>query len=393
MEITRRNPRISSIDLLRGVVMVIMALDHVRDYLHYSAFFFDPTDLSRSSVPLFFTRFVTHFCAPVFVFLAGTSAFFVGQRRTKKELSSWLLKRGLWLIIVELTIIKLAWTFKLDYTIILLQVIWALGVGMIVLAGLIHLPGRLTVILCLIGVFAHNAFDAFSPGGAFASALWTFLHQFNIIPAGPVQIFVGYPLIPWVFLMPLGYYFGNLYLPRVDPLARKRALRFLGGGMILVFCLLRLPNLYGDPAPWISYDSFAFSVMSFLNVSKYPPSLQYLLITLGPAMLFLSVTETWRGAIPDILLIIGRVPMFFYIVHIYVIHLIAAIAAMLTGFTFSDMVIDIWVTLQPQLRGFGFSLWVVYLVWIAVVAGLFPFCRWYDSYKRSHPHLWWLGYL
>ncbi|MCL6266755.1 DUF1624 domain-containing protein [Flagellimonas myxillae] len=388
-----RRKRIKSIDMLRGLVMVIMALDHVRDYFHFDAFMFDPSDLSQTNVPLFWTRFVTHFCAPVFVFLAGTSAFFVGQRRDKKSLSKWLLKRGLWLVIAEITIIKLAWMFKLDYSGILLQVIWVLGIGMIFLAGFIHLPKKLGLALCLIVVFGHNTLDGFSPESPVASGLWTFLHVFGLVNLGGLQVFSAYSLIPWIFVMPLGYYLGELYKPSFDPQQRKKMLLQLGLGATVLFFAIRAINIYGDLVPWSTQDSLGLTIASFFNVSKYPPSLLFLLITIGPSLVFLSVAEGWRNSLVEKIVVIGKVPMFFYVLHIYVIHALACIAAVMTGFSFSDMIIDLWITLQPELQGYGFSLWVVYLIWIVLMIALYPICSWYNDYKTAHREKWWLAYL
>lgn len=386
-----KTPRIASIDLLRGLVMVIMALDHVRDYFHYDAFFFNPTDLSETNPLLFFTRFITHFCAPVFVFLAGTSAFFVGQRKTQKQLSIWLLKRGLWLIIVELTIIKFGWLFHLDMSSHLLQVIWALGASMIVLAGFIHLPKKVTIVLCLLGILGHNAFDGFSPESW--NLLWIILHVQAPFTISNMTFFNGYPLIPWIFLMPLGYYFGRLYTADFSQLQRIRILQVLGFSLVTLFLILRLINVYGDPNFWSIQDRPVFTLMSFLNLTKYPPSALYLLITIGPSILFLAFIENWKGRLQGALVVIGRVPMFYYIIHIYIIHMLAMLAAVLTGFSAGDMVADVWINFSPELRGYGFNLGMVYLIWVALVAGLYPVCKWYDHYKRTHRHQWWLSYL
>ncbi|MBO0320905.1 DUF1624 domain-containing protein [Muricauda sp. CAU 1633] len=390
---TDRKKRIKSIDMLRGVVMVIMALDHVRDYFHADAYFFDPSDIAQTNVPLFWTRFVTHFCAPVFVFLAGTSAFFVGQRQDKKSLSIWLLKRGLWLVVAELTIIKLAWMFKLDYSTILLQVIWVLGISMIFLAGFIHLPKKFMIALSLVVIFGHNLLDSIAPTDAVASGFWTFLHVFNIVNMGSIQVFVGYPIIPWIFVMPLGYYFGELYKPSYDPKLRIKRLFQIGLGLTLLFFVIRTINVYGDPYTWAEQDSLGMTIASYFNITKYPPSLLYLLITLGPSILFLAFMENVQNRWTEKLVVIGRVPMFFYIIHIYVIHALAVVAALSTGFDFSDMVIDLWVTLQPQLQGYGFDLWVVYLIWAVLTIALYPVCSWYNAYKTANRQKWWLSYL
>ena len=389
---TTTRKRITSIDMLRGLVMVLMALDHIRDYFNYDAFLFDPTDLTKTTGALFITRFLTHFCATVFIFLAGTSAFFVGQRRDKKSLSVWLLKRGLWLIIVEFTIIKLAWFFKLDYSVLLFMVIWILGLSMIFLAGFIHLPKKLMIFLSVLVIVGHNAFDAFTPEGPIMSGLWIFLHEFGMVNIGNIDAHVAYPILPWVFVMPLGYYFGELYKPTVNSSFRIKRLWQLGIGITLAFFILRFINIYGDPYFWSSQKSIGFTIMSFFNVTKYPPSLMYLLITLGPSIIFLALTEKWRGPFFDKLITIGRVPMFFYIIHIYIIHLLALIAALFTGFKASDMVIDFWVNEQPELQGYGFNLWVVYLLWILLIIALYPACSLFNKYKSNNRDKWWLSY-
>ena len=389
-----KRPRIQSIDLLRGLVMILMTLDHTRDYFHHDAFFYDPLDLTQTTPLIFLTRFVTHFCAPVFVFLAGTSAYFTGQRKTKKELSNWLIKRGLWLIVVELTIIKLAWNFKLDYNIIVVQVIWALGAGMITLAGFIHLRKYLALSIAFAMIAGHNLLDGFHPGGSVGiKTLWNILHEFGGTNLGPVRFFVAYPVIPWLGVMLTGYYFGELYRKEYDPRRRQKVLLYLGLGMIVLFTLLRSGNFYGDPAPWKVQKNFIYSFLSFFNVTKYPPSLQYLLITIGPSIVLLSITEKLNLNRLKPVVIIGRVPMFWYIVHIYLIHLTAAIAAMLTGYSFSDMIIDFWVSYQPGLKGYGFNIWGVYLFWAGICLFLYPIAYWYNEYKSSNRDKWWLTYL
>ncbi|MGB5418923.1 DUF1624 domain-containing protein [Algibacter sp.] len=386
-----KSTRIESIDLLRGLVMVIMALDHVRDYFHYDAYFFDPTDLSQTNVALFITRFLTHFCAPVFVFLAGTSAFFVGQRRDKKDLSIWLLKRGFWLIIAELTIMKFGWNFNLNYNMVVFQVIWALGASMVFLAAFIHVPKNIMIALSLIVIFGHNAFDGFMPESL--ENLWVLLHVQGPVSTPINTIFIAYPLIPWIFVMPLGYHFGLLYHKDFKQNLRTKWLTYIGVGCILLFIFIRSLNIYGDPNNWEEQKSFAFTVMSFINFSKYPPSLLYLLVTLGPAILLLAFAENWKGKLHSASVTIGRVPMFFYIIHIYIIHLLATIALAITGFSPKFMIIDLFVTFTPELKGYGFSLWVVYVIWVLLILALYPICKWYWKYKSNNRDKWWLSYL
>ncbi len=373
--------------------MVIMALDHVRLYLHHDSFFFKPTDLVQTNELLFFTRFITHYCAPVFVFLAGTSAFFVGQRMDKNSLSKWLLKRGVWLILLELTVLKFAWFFKFDVSYIFLQVIWVIGLGMICLAGFVHLSKNMVIAVSILVIVGHNAFDSFTPTGNFSSGIWAFLHEFKLLNFGDISIFTAYPILPWIFVMPLGYYFGEFYKPTFDSKLRIKILLQIGIGLTLSFFILQFINFYGDPYFWSIQDSWSATVMSFFKITKYPPSLLYLLITIGPSIMLLAFAEKWKGWFFNKLVIIGRVPMFFYIIHLYLIHLVALLAVIATGHNPSDMFIDIWVTLQPGLKGFGFNLGIVYLIWIALTIGLYPICQWYNNYKSNNRDKWWLSYL
>jgi uncharacterized membrane protein len=386
--------RIESIDLLRGIVMIIMALDHVRDYFHTDAFLFNPLDLEKTNVAIFATRWITHFCAPVFVFLAGTSAFLVGQRKGKRELTNFLLTRGIWLVILEFTIINISWFFNFKFTFFALTVIWALGVGMIVLALAVHLPFKLILAIAIVLVAGHNLLDSIHlEGDNILSFTWKVLHEAALVKFPHFALFIGYPLLPWTGIMLLGYCLGVLYIPSVDPVFRKKRLYLFGFSAVLAFFILRAINVYGDPVPWTVQSNSLYTFLSFLNVAKYPPSLSYALITLGPSLLFLPVSEKYSGKLVNIVTALGRVPMFYYIVHLYVIHLLALVAAVATGFTVSDMVFDTWVTDSPNLKGYGFSLGVVYIIWIVLVLSLIPLCLWYDKYKRKHRDKRWLSYL
>lgn len=388
-----KSNRIESLDLLRGLVMIIMALDHVRDYFHADAFLFDPTDVNQTNLPLFFTRFVTHYCAPVFIFLAGTSAFLVGQRKSKGELATWLLKRGIWLIIAEFTIIKFGWFFKLDFGYFTLMVIWVLGLSMICLAGIIYLPRIWVIAVSVLGILGHNFLDGLSFQSEPLAVVWSFLHQFRFNQIGDVTVVLVYPLIPWVLVMSLGYHFGALYTSDFPAEKRKKLLKQLGAGLIILFVGIRFCNLFGDPVPFVTYDTFSKTIISFLSVSKYPPSALYLFITLGPALLFLAYTEGWKGKFANAITVIGRVPMFYYILHIYFIHLGALGLALATGYTVDDMIIDVFVNFEEGLKGYGVNLGWTYLVWIVLVIGMYPICKWYDQYKQNHRDRWWLTYL
>jgi len=389
------NARITSIDLLRGIVMIIMALDHTRDYFHGYSYYFDPTDLSHTSLSIFFTRWITHFCAPVFVFLAGTSAFLIGQKKSKKELSLFLLKRGLWLMLLEIILVNFGWFFNPLFSLLVLQVIWVLGIGMIVLAVLIHLPSKVILAISIILIFGHNLLDNMHvQGNTMTAFAWSELHEFNVFTFKGITIYAAYPIIPWIGVMALGYCLGSLYLPTFNASKRKYILLWVGVFGILLFLLLRFSNIYGDPDKWSSQSTTTFSILSFLNTSKYPPSLLFLLMTLSPALLFLAFFEKIRTWFTQIISTYGRVPLFYYIVHIYLLHLLAMVAAELTGFVWTDMVFtNYWITEEPSLLGYGFSLPIVYLIWLFIIIVLYPLCKRYDSYKQNNRSKWWLSYL
>lgn len=383
--------RIESIDLLKGLVMVIMALDHVRDYFHYSAFMFDPADPTQSNLPIFFTRFITHFCAPIFCFLAGTSAFMVGKRKSKNELSSFLLKRGIWLVFIEMTIVNFAWYFDIYFKNPGLLVIWSLGISMIVLAVIVHLPRKFILLFSLLPILGHNLLDTVHVNG---NVLWAILHEYATFKLSDgVNFAVAYPIIPWISVMSLGYYFGAFYDKSYDDEKRKRLFNIIGISAIVVFVILRFSNLYGDPILYKDYETTAKDLISFFNPSKYPPSLLFLLMTLGTAFLFLANSEKVKGKVVDFFCTFGRVPFFYYILHLYLIHLIALIFAEFSGFGWRIMILEGWVTETPTLKGYGFPLWVVYAVWIFAIVLLYPVCKKFDVYKQAHKDKWWLSYL
>ena len=312
--------RIASVDLLRGLVMVLMTLDHVRAF--FSNAQFSPLDLTQTTLPLFLTRWVTHLCAPSFVFLAGVSAYFSLRRRNSKgQLARHLLTRGLWLLILELTIVNLAWTFDPTFSFFFTGVLWAIGWSMIVLAALIQLP---TVSIGAIGLFVmvfHNLLDPIQADqlGDW-NWLWAVLHQRQMFTLFQErQFFLGYPLIPWIGVMAAGYAFGSVFeLPHSQ---RQPLLRRLGGGLIVAFVVLRMLNLYGDPNPWSVQSNFLYTLLSFINCHKYPPSLLFLLMTLGPAILLLELFERRKFKLLKPLVLFGQVPLFFYVVHLLLIHL------------------------------------------------------------------------
>lgn len=387
--------RIESIDLLRGIVMIIMALDHVRDYFHHDAFLYSPTDLSHTNALLFFTRFITHYCAPVFVFLAGISAYLYGAKRTKKELAVFLFTRGLWLVFAELFINTLAWTFNPTYPFFNLQVIWAIGISMVILSALIYLKKIYLLLLGVVLIAGHNLLDTVHvAGNGVANFFWSVLHEPQDFVIGRFNIFVRYPLLPWIGIISLGYCFGELYKQGYDAVKRRKMLLLTGISAVVLFILLRSFNFYGDPAQWSTQKNTAFSCLSFFNVTKYPPSFLYILITLGPAFIFLSLAEQPLNTISKKIIVFGRVPFFYYVIHLYLIHLFALIGAVMSGYKWSVMILSDRVNRVAALKGYGYDLVTVYLVWIILVLLLYPCCKWFDRYKRNNQSTkTWLTYL
>ncbi len=375
--------------------MVIMALDHVRDYFHYGSFFIDPTNLDTTTPMLFFTRFITHFCAPVFVFLAGTSAFLYGNKKTKNELFKFLFTRGIWLIFLEIAVNNLIWKFDISYSRLILQVIWAIGFSMISLSFLIYLSRKSLLIIGSIIIVGHNALDGIvMSGSGFKSVVWYLLHQKSFIPLGDGNdIGVFYPVLPWIGLMVLGYCFGEFYQKDFDVNVRKKWLLRLGFGAIALFFVLRGINIYGDLVPWTLQDTSTKTILSFFNVTKYPPSLAFVLITMGPSLLFLYGIETVKNKLTDFFLVFGRVPFFFYFLHVLVIHVLAIMGILIFGGNWRDMILTAEVFANAKFINYGYSLWVVYLVWIAVVLLFYPFCKKYMIYKANNKDKWWLSYL
>jgi uncharacterized membrane protein len=389
--------RIQTVDAVRGAVIILMAIDHVRDFISAAAMSSSPTDLSRTTAAIFFTRWITHFCAPVFAFTAGVGAFlWLGRNRTKGELSRFLLTRGLWLIFLELTVLRfiLFLNIGISNTLIILSVIWMLGLCMVLLAGLVHLPTRVLAALSLLVIAGHNLLDPISASrfGHWAW-MWNIVHQLGVFRLHDTTILVGYPLVPWVAVMAAGYCFGQVF--QWEPARRQRLLVRLGLVLTAAFVLVRALNIYGDPARWAAQSSKLFTVLSFLNCTKYPPSLLFLLMTLGPALIFMAWLERKQISPANPLLVFGRVPFFFFVVHLAVIHAVA-IGLGLLRYGWASFLL----TPAPSMGGmrksfppnYGYDLWVVYAVWLAVIVMLYPLCRWFAQLKQRRRD-WWLSYL
>jgi len=395
--LAKPGPRLFSIDALRGLVMVIMALDHVRDFFHVDAMVFSPTDLSRTTPILFFTRWITHYCLPVFMFAAGMGVYLYGRGRTKGELSLFLWTRGLWFIVLELTVMRFAYNFNFSPRfLILLLILWIFGICLLAMAALVYVPMRWLSALSVAVIVLHNCLDGVR-AQQFGSAawVWNLLHQPGIIPVAGKMALVTYTFLPWIAVMAAGFCFGGVF--QLEHEARRRIMLRLGLAMSIAFIALRAWNHYGDPAPWTHQKSALFTVLSFLNCTKYPGSLDFLLMTLGPALLVLAWFDRLRFKPGNPLVVFGRVPMFYFILHFYLIHVLAVLGAWLrygssaARFVFNPL---------PSMGGprelfppsFGYSLWTVYGVWLLVVVLLYPVCRWFANVK-SRRQDWWLSYL
>jgi len=390
-------PRIQSVDALRGAIMMLMAIDHIRDYVARSAMQFLPTDLTRTTAAIFFTRWITHFCAPVFMLTAGLGAFFWMSRgrRSKGELSRFLITRGLWLIFLELTLLRLILLSQISVhgSPLILMILWAIGLSMIALAGLIHLPLPLLAGLSIVIISLHNLLDGVSAERFGRAAwLWDILHQQDVLTFLGVKFAIAYPVLPWIGVMASGYCLGTAF--SWEAKRRQRFLMRLGFALTVAFLVVRAINIYGDPAPWSRQSSSLFTTLSFLNTTKYPPSLDFLLMTLGPALAILGWLERFHFSFTNPLIVFGRVPFFYYGAHLLVAHLIAIAMNFLRYGPTSFLLI------APPSMGspselfppdYGFPLWTVYAVWVVVLSLLYPACRWFARLKQRR-HDRWLSY-
>ena len=385
--------RINSLDILKGIIIVVMSLDHFRDYFHYEAFFFNPTDPLQTNNATFFIRWITHYCAPVFAFLAGISAFIVGNKYDKKYLSKFLLSRGVWLIFVEIVIMNFGWRFDIEFNFLVLQVIWMLGICMILLSGLIWLSLKQILIFSLFIIFGHNLLDIFDISGNF---IWAVIHKLDFFNYYETKtLVVAYPIIPWIGVMSLGYFFGQYFHKDFTQDLRINILKRVGIISIIGFFIVRFLNSYGNSKMWINYDLFSQTFYSFMDPQKYPPSLSYLLMTLGPMFLLLAVFELIKkSSFLNIFIVFGKVPFFFYILHVYFIHFFAMIAAEFSGFGWEIMILKqpIWM-LPSNLEGFGFNTLLMLILWICFVAFMYPICKKFGEYKMNNKQKKWLCYL
>jgi len=382
--------RIHSIDIVRGLIMIIMTLDHVRDFLHYPGP--SPLNLKTTSVILFFTRWITHFCAPTFVLLAGVSASLAGQRRSKKQLREFLIKRGTWLILSDLLLISLIFSLDLGYHVLVLEVLWATGFGMIILALLLATPRWIIAAVGASILLGHNLLDQAptDPQSLASGLLTTFLTaRGSVFPLGDHRmVVVLYSVLPWTSILLMGYVLGNLYHTGFNAQRRQKFLKFAGLTLIALFIILRSVNLYGDPSPWSHQPTPSFTFLSFLNATKQPPSLLFMCMTLGPVLVLLSFAERLKGQVSKVCRIFGNVPYFYFILHLCTIRVLNILLILKEGLPFkSNGDPLVW-----QAEGLGYPLWAVYLLWVFVVVTLYLPCRWYGKYKKTNGH-WWLSYI
>jgi len=383
----RATLRIESVDVVRGIIMILMALDHTRDFFGVRT---DPTNVATTTVTLFFTRWITHFCAPTFFLLTGVGSALSLAKGTTRELSRFLLTRGIWLIVLEIVVLRcLGFQFNFDYRVTGLTVLWALGWSMIALSALVYVPTKLVAAIGVALIVGHNALD----GIRSTNPIWVALHQPGFLLRTPEHVvFVAYPLIPWIGVTAVGFALGQVY--SWDATRRRSFLTRLGLGLALLFLVLRTLNVYGDPVPWSPQASMSRTVISFLNTTKYPPSLLFLLMTLGVTLLGLRAFD---GSVPAALrpaLRFGKVPLFFFLLHLPLIHLVAVVTSLArygsVHWFFESPSLDRYpFTLPPE---WGYSLPVVYAAWILVLVLLYPVCAWFADVK-SRKRAVWLRYL
>lgn len=390
MYIESRN-RIESIDILRGLVMLIMAIDHTREFFHHDALIGnDPTNFKTTWPLLFFTRWVTHLCAPVFVFLSGTSIFLYSKKgRTKKQVAFFLFTRGLFLIFAEIFLVNVILQFNYG-SLLILEVIWVIGLSMMVLAGLQFLPFNVLLVTGIIIVFGHNLLDGVNVESPIAASIgWSVLHKTQMFPVTPhFTLLVAYPLLPWLALMIVGYCTGKLYSKEVSPNYRKKFLLLSGITVTALFIIIRFINVYGDANVWSSQRTPLFTFLDFIRTTKYPPSLLFMLMTIGPALIILSLAESVRPVVAKFLTVYGKVPFFYFVLHLLIIHSLALAFSFVSGNGTGSFQGS-----SNKLAETGYPLWVVYLVWLFVVSALYYPCKWYGKYKASHPEKKWLSYL
>ncbi|GAB3704779.1 DUF1624 domain-containing protein [Spirosoma flavus] len=383
--------RNNSIDIMRGLVMIIMPLDHVRDLLHITSLTQSPTDLTTTTPALFFTRWITHLCAPTFVFLSGTSAFL--SMNAKNDLAAsrrFLLSRGIWLVLVEFSVVNFGIWFDPDFDVLIFEVIAAIGIGFLILSTLLKLPPRTVGLVGLMIVVLHALAGLIpAPQNVLLKALMALFSPTAFPYAGSKLFLIAYPPVPWLGIMLIGY--GAGYFFESTENGQQRIFLKIGVLSLGFFVALRVMNLYGDPVPWSSQKNLLYTFLSFINVTKYPPSLQFCLLFLGIMFLILSRLQSLKSGLTDWVSVYGKTPLFYFLVHWYLIHPLVFVMVFLQGFKSSDLVFGS--NFGRPKTGSGVELWVIYLIWALIVLAMHPLCRWYGSYKKRHKEQTWLRYI
>jgi uncharacterized membrane protein len=389
--IDANSKRINCIDATRGLVMIIMALDHVRDFMHVNSLDQSPTNLQTATAALFLTRWVTHLCAPTFVFLSGVSAYISYKKAASSASRRFLFSRGLWLILLDFTVINFALWFDIRFSTLIMEVVCAIGAGLIVVSLLIKMPSRLIGLIGIALIFGHDFLDSISfKNGSTLNLIFSVLFRQNVFTPAPNFAFItGYPLVPWIGITLAGFSFGEVFSKPLE--IRKKIYLQLGSAALIFFVFLRWSNIYGDPFKWSAQKNSLFTFLSFINVTKYPPSLLFTLLMLGIMLMVLWRTDGVKNKVTDMLCVYGKVPLFYFVVHLYLTHLLMLFMVFMQGFSFHDLPFGTFNTGRP--KGSGVELGVIYLVWIGVVLLLFPICKWYGQYKANQPDKVMLRYL
>ncbi len=385
--------RLPAIDFVRGLAMIIMALDHVRDFMHESSLSVNPTDLTNTTPALFFTRFITHLCAPIFVFLAGTSVFLNLQKTGKvTETRKLLFKRGMWLLVLEFTLVNFAIFFDIGFHTYLFEVIAAIGFGFIVLALLLKTPSALIGLIGILIIFGHGLFNAipFGENSLLQIVLNPFFNPTALSLFSGKILVIGYPPIPWLGIMLAGFSVGRYF--NLEASRREKLFVTIGLSFILLFVIIRVINAYGDPAAWSTQKNFLYTVLSFMNITKYSPSLIFSLFTLGVMFFLLALADRFPSSIKRVVITYGKVPLFYFVLHFYLAHGLTLLMLFVQGFTWTELEFANNRFGRPSGVDSGLPLWAIYIVWIFVVAVLYKPCLWFSRYKASHTH-WWLKYV
>jgi len=385
--------RITAIDFTRGLVMIIMALDHTRDFMHIDSLTQNPTDLNTTTPTLFFTRWITHLCAPVFVFLSGTSAYLSFKKEGNIVKSkSFLISRGAWLLLMEFTLVNFALWFDIRFRLVIFEVIAAIGFGFIVLALLLKLPSKIIGLAGVLLIFGHDLLQYIPfDNGSILKVILLPLFGTAAVPVTPhLTFFMAYPPIPWLGMMLAGYATGQLF--ELDPQKRKRFFLIIGTCALALFIIVRSINIYGDPSRWSVQKNNVFTLLSFINISKYPPSLLFCLVTSGIMFLILAFADGTKNKFTEIVRVYGQVPLFYFLVHLYLLHLLMLFMVFLQGFTRTEIIFEGFNFGRPK-NGSGVSLAIIYLIWLSVVISLYPLCTRYGRYKANHKAKRWLRYL